>query len=136
MDTTLLIFACSALGAAAVLCIVVAVVAFRAGKNLDRVTVVVEAMQKDVHHLTTNAMPILEKAGTFFTQGEQALEVLKSDLANLSKGTQNIAGIAEDLRLLEQNLVARIRPGLEDAASLVSGITRGIKTFAKKLTER
>ncbi|MBK6292583.1 MAG: hypothetical protein IPH85_07660 [Ignavibacteria bacterium] len=136
MDTTLLIFACSALGAAAVLCVVVAIVAFRAGKNLDRVTVVVEAMQKDVHDLKVSAMPIIEKAGVFLDQGHQTFQVLESDLAKLSKGAQNLSGIAEDLRILEQSVVARIRPGLEDAASLISGITRGITTFAKKLTDR
>lgn len=136
MDTTLLIFACSALGAAAVLCIVVAVVALRAGKNLDRVTVVVESMQKDVHDLRVSVTPIIEKAAVFFDQGQRTLEILETDLAKLSKGAQNLSGIAEDLRILEQSLVARIRPGLEDAASLFSGITRGISTFAKKLTER
>ncbi len=136
MDTTLLIFACSALGAAAVLCVVVAMVAFRAVKNLDRVTVVVEAMQKDIHDLKINAMPVIEKAGVFLDQGQQTLEVLESDLAKLSKGAQNLSGIAEDLRILEQSVVARIRPGLEDAASLISGITRGITAFAKKLTDR
>ena len=65
MDTTLLIFACSALGAAAVLCVVVAIVAFGAGKTLDRVTVVVETRQKDGHDLKVSAMTLIAQAGDF-----------------------------------------------------------------------
>lgn len=136
MDATLLIFACLALGAATVLFIVVAIVAVNAGKNLNRVTAVVELMQKDVHELKVTATPVLEKAGKVLDQTERTIVTLENDLSKLSSGAQNIAGIAEDLRMLEQSLLARVRPSLEDLASLVSGVAKGVTAFAKKLTDR
>ncbi|MCX6139964.1 MAG: hypothetical protein NTX15_03910 [Candidatus Kapabacteria bacterium] len=136
MDTTLLIFACLALGAAAVLFAVIAIVAVNAGKNLNRVTAVVELMQKDVHELRVSSTPVFEKAGRVLDQTERSIVKLESDLSKLSNGAQSLAGIAEDIRMLEQSLLARVRPSLEDLASLVSGVAKGVTTFARKLTDR
>ena len=129
MDPTLLIFACIALGAAATFFVVVAIVAVKAGRDLDRITSVVESTRNDVAELKKAAIPVIEKAGT-------VLDRMETDLQQLSKGAASIAGIAEDVRQLEQSLLARVRPSLEDLASLVSGLAKGVTTFARNLLDR
>ena len=99
-------------------------------------TVVVELIQRDVHELKVSAKPVIEKAGLVLDLTQQTLSRLESDLEVLSSGAKSIAGIAEDVRLLEQNLLARVKPSLEDLASIVSGVARGVTTFARKLTAR
>ena len=136
MDTTLLIFICIALASATILFVVCAQLAMKAGKNLDRMTVVVELIQRDVHELKVSAKTVIEKAGLVLDLTQQTLSRLESDLEVLSSGAKSIAGIAEDVRLLEQNLLARVKPSLEDLASIVSGVARGVTTFARKLTAR
>ena len=136
MDTTLLIFVCIALAAATILFVVCAQLALKTGNNFDRMTVVVELMQKDIHELKVAAKPVIEKAGIVLDQTQQTLGRLESDLAVLSSGAKSLAGIVEDVRELEQNLLARVRPSLEDLASIVSGVARGVTTFARKLAAR
>ena len=136
MDTTLLIFICIALGAVTILFVVCAQLAMKTGKNLDRMTVVVELIQRDVHELKASAKPVLEKAGLVLDQAQQTLGRLDDDLASLSSGVKDIAGIAQDVRAFEQSLLARVKPSLDDLASIVSGVARGVTTFARKLTAR
>ncbi len=136
MDPTLLLFACIALGAAAVFFVVLAIVAMKAGRDLDRMTTVVEAMRADVGELKAATLPVITKAGEVLDETKDVLVRTENDLAKLSNGAAHLAGIAEDLRQLEQKLVARVQPSLEELASLVSGVAKGVTTFARKVLDR
>jgi len=133
MDQTLLIFLCIALGAATVLFVVLAMVALRVGKDIDRITIVAEEIKRDVNDFTVKSRPMIEKAGLVLDQTRETVHRLNVDLEKLSVGIDNITGITHDIRLLEQNLLARVKPSLEDLASLVSGVARGVTVFARKL---
>lgn len=133
MDSILLVFLCLALGAAAILCGVIATVVLRIGKNLHRVTLVVEAVQKDVNILMLGSLPLIEKTSLVLDQTKHTLNHLDTNLAKLSEGLDNVSGITHDVRMLEQSLLARVRPSLEDLASLVSGVARGVTVFVKRL---
>ena len=134
MDATLLALLYVALGAITVLAIVAAIVLVRAGSNIERMTDVVEAMQRDVHQVKEQTIPVLVKTSEALDRANSSLRKLEEQVDTLSGGVRNIAGIADDVRELEQSLVARVRPALEDLASLVTGVARGVTAFARKLT--
>ena len=134
MDATLLVFLYIALGACTILMIVAAVVLIRAGSDVERITKTVESMQRDVHQMKEQALPVLAKTSEALDRANTSLRKLEEHVNTLGGGVRNIAAIADDVRELEQSLIARVRPALEDLASLVTGVARGVTAFARKLT--
>ena len=134
MDATLLALLYVALGAITILAVVAAIVLVRAGSNIERMTDVVESMQRDVHQVKEQTIPVLVKTSEAHDRANSSLRKLEEQVDTLSGGVRNIAGIANDVRELEQSLVARVRPALEDLASLVTGVARGVTAFARKIT--
>lgn len=134
MDATLLLFLYVALGAITILAIVAAVVLIRASSNIERMTETVESMQRDVHQVKEQAIPVLTKTSEALDRANSSLRKLEEQVDTLGSGVRNIAAIADDVRELEQSLIARVRPALEDLASLVTGVARGVTAFARKLT--
>ena len=134
MDATLLVFLYIALGACTILMIVAAVVLIRAGSDVERITKTVESMQRDVHQMKEQALPVLAKTSEALDRANTSLRKLEEHVTTLGGGVRNIAAIADDVRELEQSLIARVRPALEDLASLVTGVARGVTAFARKLT--
>lgn len=134
MDATLLVFLYIALGACTILMIVAAVVLIRAGSDVERITKTVESMQRDVHQMKEQALPVLAKTSEALDRANTSLRKLEEQVNTLGGGVRNIAAIADDVRELEQSLIARVRPALEDLASLVTGVARGVTAFARKLT--
>jgi uncharacterized protein YoxC len=136
MDSTLLIFACVALGAVAVLCVTLAIVALQAGKNLGRLTTTMEAVGNDVSEIKSQAIPLIEKATTVMQRTDVAMTKLDGSLDNLENGARALRGIAEDTRKLEQEVLRRVQPALEDITSLVSGAVKGLSTFIRNVMDR
>ena len=136
MDSTLLIFACVALGAVAVLCITLAVVAVQAGKNMQRLTSTMEAVGRDVSEIKTETIPLIARTSDVMERADHALIKLDSSLDNLRSGSQAIRGIAEDTRNLEQEVVRRVQPAIDDLTGLFSGAVRGFAAFVKNLMEK
>jgi uncharacterized protein YoxC len=134
MDATLLLFLYVALGAITILAVVAAVVLIKASANIERMTETVESMQRDVHQVKEQAIPVLAKTSEALDRANSSLRKLEEQVDTLGGGVRNIAAIADDVRELEQSLIARVRPALEDLASLVTGVARGVTAFARKLT--
>jgi uncharacterized protein YoxC len=134
MDATLLLFLYVALGAITILAVVAAVVLVKASANIERMTETVESMQRDVHQVKEQAIPVLAKTSEALDRANSSLRKLEEQVDTLGGGVRNIAAIADDVRELEQSLIARVRPALEDLASLVTGVARGVTAFARKLT--
>jgi uncharacterized protein YoxC len=134
MDATLLLFLYVALGAITILAVVAAVVLIKASANIERMTETVESMQRDVHQVKEQAIPVLAKSSEALDRANSSLRKLEEQVDTLGSGVRNIAAIADDVRELEQSLIARVRPALEDLASLVTGVARGVTAFARKLT--
>lgn len=136
MDSTLVVFACVALGAVAGLCLVGISAVIKAGRNLDRITGVVETMQRDVSELKTHTIPVLLKTGFVLDQTHETIASVRADLGKLSKAADSVSGIAQDVRSFEQDIIARIRPSVEDLTSISSGVIRGVTAFIRHLTKR
>ena len=134
MDATLLLFLYVALGAITILAVVAAVVLIKASANIERMTETVESMQRDVHQVKEQAIPVLAKTSEALDRANSSLRKLEEQVDTLGGGVRNIAAIADDVRELEQSLIARVRPALEDLASLVTGVARGVTAFSRKLT--
>ena len=134
MDATLLLFLYVALGAITILAVVAAVVLIKASANIERMTETVESMQRDVHQVKEQAIPVLAKTSEALDRANSSLRKLEEQVDTLGGGVRNIAAIADDVRELEQSLIARVRPALEDLASLVTGVARGVTAVARKLT--
>ncbi len=134
MDATLLALLYVALGAITVLAVVATVVLIRTGSNVSRMTDVVEEMQRDVRQVKEQTIPVLVKSSEALDRANSSLKKLEMQVDTLGGGIRNIAGIADDVRDLEQSLVARVRPALEDLASIVTGVARGVSAFARKIT--
>ena len=134
MDATLLLFLYVALGAITILAVVAAVVLIKASANIERMTETVESMQRDVHQVKEQAIPVLAKTSEALDRANSSLRKLEEQVDTLGGGVRNIAAISDDVRELEQSLIARVRPALEDLASLVTGVARGVTAFARKLT--
>lgn len=134
MDATLLALLYVALGAIIVLSVVATVVLIRTGSNVSRMTDVVEEMQRDVRQVKEQTIPVLIKSSEALDRANSSLKKLEMQVDTLGGGIRNIAGIADDVRELEQSLVARVRPALEDLASIVTGVARGVTAFTRKIT--
>ena len=73
MDATLLVFLYIALGACTILMIVAAVVLIRAGSDVERITKTVESMQRDVHQMKEQALPVLAKTSEALDRANTSL---------------------------------------------------------------
>jgi len=136
MDPTLLIFACIALGAVAVLCVTLAFVAVRAGKNLQQMVGTIDSMAKDVSEIKDESIPLIVQATEVLQQTDAALAKLDRSLDNIEGGSQAFLGIAQDTRNLEREVVRRLQPAIEDMTSLATAGVKGVTTFLRNLLDR
>ena len=136
MDQTLIIFSSIALGSVAALCITLVVVAIRAGKNLDRITTTLENVGSDVAQLRAQALPLIEEATAVMHRADATIARVDEGLAQINRGTEVYASIANDVRDLERDLVSKVKPSLEDFASLFSGTLRSVTGFVRGLLDR
>lgn len=136
MDTSLVIFGCIALAALTVLCIAGAVTLLYARKQLDRVIDTVEKAAGDMSDLKRQLEPVIQQSEVVLGQLHSTLENADSQLDKLGRGADTFASIADDVKVLETNLMAKVRGPLEDVASLVAGVARGASVFARKLVEK
>ena len=136
MDSTLVIFSAVALSAFTILCVSLAIVAFRAAKNLDRITITLADMGTDVSEIKQQALPLIDEATVVLQRADGTLEKLDGVADQLTAGSSAIRGIADDARALEQHVVGRLRPSIDDLTDLVSGSVKGVTTFVRSLLDR
>jgi uncharacterized protein YoxC len=136
MDQTLIIFGSIAMASVAILCVTLAIVAVRAGKNLERITATMETMGTDVSQLRERAIPLIEEATVVMQRADDTLERIDNGIAQLSKGTEAFAAIVSDVRDLERDVLATVRGPLEDVASLLGGTVSKVTGFIKNFLDR
>ena len=136
MDSTLTIFASVALAAAAVLFIVLAISAWQAVKNLNRMTETLEAVGSDVQDLKTKVVPVIEEAGGVLESTNHALAKIDTSLDQVNKGTQVFQQMAEDVRGLEQSLLEQVKPPLDNLGSVAASAVNGVSNLIKSLLNR
>ena len=136
MDSTLVIFGCIALGAVSVLCITAAAIVIKASKNLDRMTNTVERMGLDVAEMKSEMTPLIQRGVSVMEKTDSAVGKLDESLDQLTFGSKAVRGIAEDTRKLEQEMVERVRPALNDLTKLANSVVGGLTAFVRNLMDR
>ena len=136
MDNTLIIFGSVALAALAVLCVTAAIMLVKAVKNLDRMTVTVESMGNDVNEIKSEVTPLLQRTTAVMEKADSAVNKIDESLDQLTFGTKAVRGIAEDTRKLEQELVERVRPALNDLTGLANSVVSGLTAFVRSIMDR
>lgn len=133
MDSTLLIFACIALAALAVLCVAATIVLLNSRKQFERVVVTMENIQGDVTQIKGQLEPVLERSATVLSDVQRIVENADARLDQLSQGIETFSTIAKDVRDLEHMVVGKLRGPLEDIVGMVAGAVRGVTAFTKKI---
>jgi len=136
MDNTLIIFGSIALGAFSILCISLVIVAFRASKNLDRITATLGEIGTDVTQIKDQALPLFDEATMVLQRADTTMAKLDGAVDQLAAGTSAIRGIADDARALEQQVVDRLRPTIDDLTGLLAGSVKGVTSFVRSLLDR
>lgn len=136
MDIVLIVAACLALVAVAVLCFTAVSFLNSARGQVDRVVASVERAASDLHQLRVDMAPVLKQSETLLVQLKDTADQVDRELEKIGRGADAFARIADDIRGLEQLVVSRLRGPISDVTGVVAGITRGITAFVRKLGER
>lgn len=131
MDNTLVVFACIALGAAAVLFAVIAVAAVRSINEVRRISQSIAQVGADVTELKAHMVPLLHEATNVLRKSEHTLDKLDSNIESMGRGVKAFEQIATDVRSLEQDLLLQVREPLADVADVVSGTISKVTGFIK-----
>jgi uncharacterized protein YoxC len=135
MDPFLLVFACLALAAFTVLCIVAAMAIKNLTRQLDIVVSTTQRAAADLQTLRADIAPVLTEATSLLTQLKATTANADAQLTSLGRSADAIAGIVGDVRALESRLLQRLGPPLEQAAGVVAGVTKGVATFIQRLVQ-
>lgn len=135
MDPLLLAFACLALAAFAVLCVVAAIAIRNLTRQLDTVVLTTQKAAADLQSLRADIAPVLSEATSLLAQLKATTANADAQLTSLGRSADSIAGIIGDVRALEARLLGRLGPSLEQAAGIVAGVTKGVTTFIQRLVQ-
>ena len=133
MDPIFLVLGSVTLIAVAVLCIVGVVFLLDAKRQLARVVTVTETAGRDISELRKALDPVLTEARTMLVRTTETLERIDIQLEKVGKGADVFKDIAEDVRAIEQRVVAKVAGPIDDITGLFAGTVKGITTFIRKL---
>lgn len=136
MDPILLIFVVIALLAVTALCVVAIMWIVDLKKQVAHSVAVLDSTSRDVSTITQKLVPVLEEAKTMMMHAGHTFEQADIELEKIGRGADTFIAIAQDIRQFEQHLIGRIQGPLDDATSVVTGVLKGVSTFARTLFKR
>jgi len=136
MEPALLIILCITLLAITVAVFVAIWLMLNAKLQLERSVEAVTKMSNDVSQLRSELAPLLKQSQELIENLKATSTTANNQLSSMSKGIDALSGMATDVRQLEQRLLQRVGPPLEDAASILAGVSKGIGAFVRVLTKR
>ena len=136
MDSTLLLFICIALASVSVLCITLAFVAVKAGKNLGKMTETLEQVGNNIEEIKEKTIPVLDQTSSILTLTEGTIEKLDRDLDRFSKGAELFESIAKEVKQLQTMVIDKVRAPITEISSLFSGAVKGFTEFTKTLLDK
>lgn len=136
MDNTLLIFACIALGAAAILFVVAAVVLWKVRAGVERSVTSIEALTTDVHEIRMQLEPVMAKAQTSLTELDLTLQAAREPLRTVNRSAEVALSMMNDVKRLETDVVDAVRQPLKNTLDVVGTVLSTVTQIGKGLAER
>jgi uncharacterized protein YoxC len=120
--------------------LVLAVVGIRLLLRLDTVTehatMLLQQSQQVIGTLSTQLPPLLERVEQLSVKATQTFDEANQKLAVMGDALDQFRQISERINWLERRLQEKIEGPLMDAAKVVAGVTKAIKTFADAFNRR
>lgn len=136
MDNTLLLFACVALGAAAILFVVAAVVLWKVRAGVERSVASIEALTTDVHEIRIQLEPVMQKAMSSLTELDLTMQAAREPLRTVNRGAEVALSMMNDVKRLETDVVDAVRQPLKNTLDVVGSILSTVTQIGKGLADR
>jgi uncharacterized protein YoxC len=136
METILLALAAVLLIALLVLAVVGIRLLLRLDTVTEHATMLLQQSQQVIGTLSTQLPPLLERVEQLSVKATQTFDETNQKLAVMGDALDQFRQISERINWLERRLQEKIEGPLMDAAKVVAGVTKAIKTFADAFNRR
>lgn len=136
METILLVLAAVLLIALLVLAVVGIRLLLRLDTVTEHATMLLQQSQQVIGTLSTQLPPLLERVEQLSVKATQTFDEANQKLAVMGDALDQFRQISERINWLERRLQEKIEGPLMDAAKVVAGVTKAIKTFADAFNRR
>jgi uncharacterized protein YoxC len=136
METILLVLAAVLLIALLVLAVVGIRLLLRLDTVTEHATMLLQQSQQVIGTLSTQLPPLLERVEELSVKATQTFDETNQKLAVMGDALDQFRQISERINWLERRLQEKIEGPLMDAAKVVAGVTKAIKTFADAFNRR
>lgn len=126
METLISIATLLALLCASALCIVLIVVSLR-------VKDVIGNVEKDVHDVSTHAVPVLENMEYVSSRVKNISDNIDDQVLMIHESIGAIRQVADDVVALERKVQSRIEGPVLDGVAFIAALVRGFRTFFDRL---
>lgn len=99
---------------------------------LFRITKTIASMQTEMTALTRTVIPLVERMNALTVQVEGTLEIVTEHRNGIAESIDNIRRVTRNIARLQQLVQNQIEPPLAEFASLLSGLRKGVSTFAER----
>jgi uncharacterized protein YoxC len=136
METILLALAAVLLIALLVLAVVGIRLLLRLDTVTEHATMLLQQSQQVIGTLSTQLPTLLERVEQLSVKATQTFDETNQKLAVMGDALDQFRQISERINWLERRLQEKIEGPLMDAAKVVAGVTKAIKTFADAFNRR
>lgn len=136
METILLVLAAVLLIALLVLAVLGIRLLLRLDTVTEHATMLLQQSQQVIGTLSTQLPPLLERVEQLSVKATQTFDETNQKLAVMGDALDQFRQISERINWLERRLQEKIEGPLMDAAKVVAGVTKAIKTFADAFNRR
>jgi len=136
METILLVLAAVLLIALLVLAVLGIRLLLRLDTVTEHATMLLQQSQQVIGTLSTQLPPLLERVEQLSVKATQTFDETNQKLAVMGDALDQFRQISERINWLERRLQEKIEGPLMDAAKVIAGVTKAIKTFADAFNRR
>jgi uncharacterized protein YoxC len=126
VETVLILAEILALASLAALCVYLILV-------LIRMRRVMTNLERDLKAFADRAIPVLENIEEITTKFKNVAAIIEQEVSGIKQSMAAIQQIAEDVVNFERRVQERIEMPVMEAASVISAVFKGIRTFLDQL---